>query len=91
MESTGGTSIRPGRTATNLNAQLTQGMAVHRRTVALSHAIMTLALLSASSSQLRFVVAYGNAHSYPALNYFLICASILIEVSYFYSLFYILV
>ncbi|CAG7727999.1 unnamed protein product [Allacma fusca] len=52
----------------------------HKRTASLSHAIMTLALLSASAAQLRFVVAYSHAHAYPTLNYFLICSCIIIEV-----------
>lgn len=51
-----------------------------RRSASLSHAIMTLALLSASAAQLRFVVAYSHAHAYPTLNYFLICSCIIIEV-----------
>lgn len=56
-----------------------------KRTMSLSYAIMTLALLSASASQLRYFVAYSQAHSYPIMNYFLICSCLFIEVSYYSS------
>jgi len=53
----------------------------NKRTMTLSYAIMTLALLSASATQLRVLVAYSKAHAYSILNYFLVCLCIAIEVS----------
>jgi len=57
------------------------GLEASRRTASLSHAIMTLALLSASICQLRFLITYSHTHSYPVLNYFLIFTSIILEIS----------
>ncbi|ODM98880.1 Ninjurin-1 [Orchesella cincta] len=71
---------RPRRPSVGLSSpQLNQD--ANRRTASLSHAIMTLALLSASICQLRFLTVYSPAHSYPFLNYFLIFTSIILEVA----------
>lgn len=57
------------------------GQDASKRTTSLSHAIMTLALLSASICQLRFLISYSHVHAYPYLNYFLVFTSIILEVS----------
>ncbi|CAL8101639.1 unnamed protein product [Orchesella dallaii] len=72
---------RPRRSAMHMNSSPILNQDASRRTASLSHAIMTLALLSASICQLRFLSAYSPAHSYPFLNYFLIFTSIILEVA----------
>jgi len=74
---------RPRRSTNRMNSS-SQNVNVNFdasiRTSSLSHAIATLALLSASICQLRFLATYSSAHSYPFLNYFLISISIVLEV-----------